>query len=190
MDLDLGQFFAADVVQATGIDNTNLQSWLSRGYIEIPGPANPGTGQRRLFPAKTIIQLAITKELVDAFGMRPEDATLIADSITKRTHAGAGRYVQAWLEHPTGEETQLFTPGRLAPDRVARSGVARWESHGSQRVDWAAGAAGTLTWTTERHYKTPAPKITLVVGVGAIAKGVLARLQKILDERTGVQVSS
>ena len=189
MDLDLQQFFTGDVIQATGIDNTNLQSWLSRGYIEIPGPAKPGTGQRRLFPAKAIIQLAITKELVDAFGMRPEDATWIADTITLRPHSGAGRYLKAYLEHPTGEETEVFKPYGPAEGSTPRTGSIRWTGCGHEHVDWEPGPDDTLTWTTKRGYKSAAPKMTLVVGVGAIAKTVLARLQKILDERTGVQVS-
>jgi MerR HTH family regulatory protein len=82
-DLKREQFLSKDVIRATGISNTLLQSWLSRGSIPVPG-ADVGSGNRRMYPGLTVVMIAVAKELADRYGISPTEASKCAFAVCRK----------------------------------------------------------------------------------------------------------
>lgn len=158
MDLKQEQFFAGDVVQASGLDNASLQNVLKRGRIDLP---NPGTGGRRLFSAETILHLAYTRHLMDR-GLGPNQATfLVARGSTRYPDETLREYLTA----PTGKEVFVFNPTLKPDDEIGGVG---YEFVADGVVDFGAYSNAISL---------------IVLRVGEIAKDVLAKLEVILQGR-------
>lgn len=59
-------FENADIVAATGLSATTIQTWANRGILMLTEQQrNPGVGQKRLYSAADIARIAVTKSLID-----------------------------------------------------------------------------------------------------------------------------
>lgn len=90
-NLDLAHYSAGDIIEATGISQSNLQDYVRRGGIVLGAndiDAN-GSGSRRMFTTRTAIQIGITVELV-RLGLNFRRAARSAAALTH------------WADGPTG----------------------------------------------------------------------------------------
>lgn len=101
------RFTTGQVVQATGVSNAVLQTWLRRNIVNadnIGGGGNPGS--YRSFTFNTVIEIAVAKALIDA-GIRNDAAFAAALTFA---HAGNG-------PHPAADIPPRM-PGMLFDDRT------------------------------------------------------------------------
>lgn len=92
MNIFHAQFSTGQVVDATGVSNATLQSWLKRELVvgqkdnPIVGGGSPGMHRRYSF--FNVMEIAIAKALVDA-GLG--DLTVAFDAARRFAHVGCGR---------------------------------------------------------------------------------------------------
>jgi DNA-binding transcriptional MerR regulator len=66
MNLDRNIFENADILAATGLSATTIQTWANRGILALSEKQrNPGVGQKRLYSGLDIARIAATKALID-----------------------------------------------------------------------------------------------------------------------------
>jgi len=152
------RYLASDVLRVTGITNTTLQSWLARGYFDVPAEATaPGSGGRRLFHARLILQIAFTRELVK-LGLGVEAASEIGWRCLIKPSDTTDDSLEDWVKNgPSGSELYVLFGVKSEDGSYSR---------------YFHLEAVTLTGKDFSGIN----KTAIVFGVGAIAKQVLDAL--------------
>lgn len=83
LDIMKAQFNQGDVLKATGLSATTLQTWANRKIIE-PADVNPGTGARRLYTARNAVWFGLMRDLTQKMHLPVSDAVEIIQAIDGR----------------------------------------------------------------------------------------------------------
>ena len=78
-DRNQPRFTQPEVLRATGLKPATLQTWANRGLVQPANPA-PGTGQRRMYSALQVFEIAVMAKLV-TFGVAASRAATMAEDM-------------------------------------------------------------------------------------------------------------
>ena len=82
--MDLLQIDNADILAATGVSPTTIQTWANRGILAISAAQrNPGLGQKRLYSRLDAARIAVIRSLTTDHKLSPNAAGQIASRLER-----------------------------------------------------------------------------------------------------------